>query len=332
MAADKSHGADWVSPSPKRNVALIGECLIELSGKPFGTLHQSFGGDSLNTALYLARLARDTCRVRYITALGTDQLSDGMVRRWGAEGIDTGFVLRDASRLPGVYLIQVDSQGERSFLYWRTESAARYLLQHPRFHEVAGKLAEFDLIYLSGVSLAILPPRDRATLIDILRQVASRGTTLAFDSNYRASLWTSADSARVAIRALLPAARLLFVTFDDENRLWGDVTPQNTVARLRAAEVPLAIIKLGASGCLCSHSTSVVKIPAARVDAVVDTTAAGDAFNAAFIAAWLKDRSLEQCCRIGTTLAAEVIQYQGAIIPAAATPSLDELYEKAFNG
>src|SRR5207244_796540 len=108
----------------------IGERLIELNGTPFGALHQTFGGDSLNTALYLARLAHHRVEVKYITAVGTDILSDGMVQRWQAEGIDTSRVLRDPARLPGLYLIEKNENGERTFLYWRNESAARYLLRH----------------------------------------------------------------------------------------------------------------------------------------------------------------------------------------------------------
>src|SRR5688572_29070914 len=123
--------------SSTKRVAMLGECLIELNGAPFGTLHQTFGGDSLNTALYLARLTHPMIDVHYVTAVGIDGLSEGMRQRWQAEGINTGLVLRDATRLPGLYWIQVDASGERSFLYWRHESAARYLLRHPEFKHVA---------------------------------------------------------------------------------------------------------------------------------------------------------------------------------------------------
>ena len=130
-----------------KRIALIGECLIELNGAPFEAQHQTFGGDSLNTALYLARLARPTADVRYITAVGQDALSNGMVQRWQVEGIDASWVLRDPARLPGIYLIQVDDRGERSFLYWREQSAARHLLQLPGFGAVAEQLAAVDLVF-----------------------------------------------------------------------------------------------------------------------------------------------------------------------------------------
>jgi 2-dehydro-3-deoxygluconokinase len=309
----------------KKRVALIGECLIELNGTPFGALHQTFGGDSLNTALYLARLTRPTIDISYVTVVGTDVLSDGMVLRWQAEGIDTALTLRDPARLPGLYLIQVDAAGERTFLYWRRESAARGLLQHPGYAHVAAELAKADLIYLSGISLAILPDEDRSKLIDQLRGLAAEGTAVVFDTNYRPALWPSADSARAASTAIFSATRLLFVTYDDEQRLWGDSSPEATLIRLHAAQAASVVIKLGAAGCLFSDGATVMKIVAAPVATVTDTTAAGDAFNAGFLAAWLKGHGPEDCCRAANALAGVVIQHRGAIIPAGATPLFAQL-------
>jgi 2-dehydro-3-deoxygluconokinase len=308
-----------------KRVALIGECLIELNGSPPGNLRLSYGGDSLNTALYLARLARNTISVKYVSVMGTDSLTDAIMASWQTEGIDTSLVVRDSTRLPGLYLIQIAECGERSFHYWRAESAARYLLQHPAFDRLAAELAEVDLIYLSGISLAILPAEDRNRMLDLLIRLAGRGVPIALDSNYRASLWVSADSARAALTALMPATRLMFATFEDEKSLWGDETPEVTRVRLHAAKVPIVAIKLGAAGCLYSNGVEVTKVAASPVAAVVDTTAAGGAFNAGFLAGWLADRSPQECCRAGNALAGAVIQHFGAIIPAAATPSLSEL-------
>jgi 2-dehydro-3-deoxygluconokinase len=287
-------------------------------------LRLAYGGDSLNTALYLARLTGGAIDVKYVTAMGTDTLSEAMMSSWRAEGIDTSLILRDSTRLPGLYLIQVAEGGERSFLYWRSESAARYLLRHAAFDRVAVELAEADLIYVSGISLAILPAEDRTRMLELLVRLAGRGIPIALDSNYRASLWPSADLARSALTTLMPSTRLMFATFDDEKCLWGDDTPEMTRRRLHAAKVPMVAIKLGAAGCLYSDGMAAAKVPAAPI-AAVDTTAAGDAFNAGFLAGWLADRTPEECCRAGNTLAGAVIQHHGAIIPAAAAPSLSEL-------
>jgi 2-dehydro-3-deoxygluconokinase len=312
----------------RKRVALIGECLIELNGPLFGALRQTFGGDTVNTALYLARVTERSVDVKFVSAVGTDILSNEMVSRWEIEGIDTAFVLRDDSRTSGLYWIQLDACGERSFMYWRGESAARFLLQHPDFDAVAARLAEADLIYLSAISLSILPAEDRSKLLDLLLRLASQGVPLAFDSNYRATLWRSPEAARAAVAALAPATRLMFVTFDDERELWGDSTPAVTLARLHAAGASRVVIKLGAAGCVYSDGKGPVSVPASPVATVIDTTAAGDAFNAGFLAAWLIERGPEECCRVGNGLAGEVIQHLGAIIPATATPSLSTLFAR----
>jgi 2-dehydro-3-deoxygluconokinase len=308
-----------------KRIALLGECLIELNGTPFGTLHQTFGGDSLNTALYLARLIRETVQINYVSAVGTDTLSGGMLQRWATEGIATDMVLRDPVRLPGMYLIQVDATGERTFLYWREQSAARYLLQHPEFTHVAAQLTNVDMILVTGISLAILPPEDRTKLIQLLTRLAASGVTVAFDTNYRARLWSSANEARAAANSLLPAAHLVFATLDDEQQLWGDVTPQDTVARLHAAQAKFVVVKVGADGCLFSDGKSLSKVPTSPAHNVVDTTAAGDSFNAGFLAGWLAGHEPYACCHAGNALAGVVIQHRGAIMPMSATPSLIEL-------
>ena len=311
-----------------KRIALLGECLIELNGDPFGPMQQTFGGDTLNTAVYLARLMSGTVQVQYLTALGTDALSEGMLRRWRAEGIDTSVVLRDPTRLPGLYLIQLDERGERNFLYWRRESAARYLLRHGEFARVAAALAESEIIYVTGISLAILPPDDRARLVALLTQLAARGKKLVLDSNYRAALWSSARAARSTLKALLPSACLLLTTFDDEQNIWRADTVEAARERLHAAGAAAVVIKRGSAGCLYSDRTATFAVAATPVIDVVDTTAAGDAFNAAFLAGWLTGHDARESCRLGNTLAGIVIQHRGAIIPAASTPAWPQLLER----
>jgi 2-dehydro-3-deoxygluconokinase len=312
----------------KHRIAVLGECLIELSGTPFGAMHQTFGGDTLNTAVYLTRLARGQVEVRYLSAMGTDALSETMVKRWQDEGIDTSAVLRDPTRLPGLYLIQIDQHGERTFLYWRSASAARFLLRHPDFERVVAALIESDVIYLTGITLAILSTEDRAKLIALLVQLAVNGKDLVFDSNYRANLWSSVEAARSSTASLLPSIRLLLTTFEDEQQLWGDDTPDAARSRLHAVGVRTAVIKLGAAGCLYSSGTDALKFPVPLVARIVDTTAAGDAFNAAFLAGWLTGRDPQECCHLGNALAGVVIQHCGAIIPADMMPTLSEFLQR----
>ncbi|OLQ86603.1 ketodeoxygluconokinase [Vibrio ponticus] len=308
-----------------KRIALLGECMIELNGAPFGAMVQTYGGDSLNTAVYLARCTKGQVGVEYVSALGTDAISDGMISRWQEEGVGTELVLRDGSRQPGLYLIQLDEQGERTFLYWRNQSAARYMMQHTDFAKVEAELANVDMVYLSGISLAILPAEDRVRLVEMLAKLSQQGVEIAFDSNYRPALWLNADEARECYRQVLEITDLALVTNDDEQNLWGDSDEEQTLVRLQAAGVKKAVVKMGAQG---NHYNDFVAgtrqtIPTTPVETVVDTTSAGDSFNAGFLAGYLQGKDAEQCSRQGHQLAGIVIQHKGAIIPKQATDAID---------
>src|SRR5258705_11010698 len=97
-------------------VACIGECMVELKQADGGLFSRGYGGDTLNTAGYLARLG---VGADYITALGDDALSDEMIARWAAEGDGTKRVVRLPGKLPGLYMIHADDQGERGVLHCR---------------------------------------------------------------------------------------------------------------------------------------------------------------------------------------------------------------------
>ncbi|MFZ7135282.1 sugar kinase [Avibacterium avium] len=307
-----------------KKIAIIGECMIELNGEPFGNMWQTYGGDTLNTATYLSRVSSPKdIEVHYISAMGADKLSQQMIQHWQQDHINTDNVLIDPHRQAGLYLIQLDKFGERTFLYWRSESAARYLLQHPDYSQVQQQLSEMDMIYLSGISLAILPDADRYALIAQLKQLASQGVKIAFDSNYRPKLWESVEKTQEIYTALLPFIDLALVTFDDEQALWGDSETAQSVQRLKDFGVKNIVLKQGKDGALfCDAQGNEQHIATTPVANVVDTTSAGDAFNAGFLNGYLREKSPQQCCQQGNQVAGIVIQHKGAIIDKNATAHL----------
>src|SRR5262245_50700170 len=176
-------------------VASVGECMIELSQAGDGLLRRSWGGDTLNTAVYLARLG---VTVDYVTALGDDPLSDEMVAAWKAEGVGTARVVRVPGRLPGLYLISTDAAGQRRFDYWRDSAPARLLFDLPETDETVAALARYNLVYVSGISLALYGDSGRARLFEALDAARARGGRVAFDTNFRSRLWLDHALARVA--------------------------------------------------------------------------------------------------------------------------------------
>jgi 2-dehydro-3-deoxygluconokinase len=298
-------------------VASIGECMIELRHRSASALDLAYGGDTLNTAVYLARLTKKRdVRVDYVTALGDDAYSAAMLAMWRDENFGTELVVRLPGRLPGLYTIRTDARGERSFTYWRSASAARDMLRGARAEEVAAALAGYDLLYLSGITLSILDPPQRAALVAIADRVRAHGGRVAFDSNYRPVGWPSAEAARVAFEEMLGRVDIALPTLDDEQALFGVKDAPECAERLRQHGVAEIAIKLGEAGCSLSSAQFTGKLPAEPVDEVVDSTAAGDSFNAGYLAARLLGAAPRDAAQLGNRLAARVIAHPGAIIPA----------------
>lgn len=300
-----------------KKIAFLGECMIELNGEPFGAMQQVYGGDTLNTATYLARISHlSQSHIYYVTALGTDKISQSMQNYWQKDGINTDLVLNDPHHQPGLYLIQLDHTGERTFLYWRNQSAARYLLQHPHYDEVLSQLEKMDYLFLSGISVAILPESDRHKLISQLTMLKQKGVKIIFDSNYRPKLWGEFSEAQVYYQKLYALTDIALVTFDDEKALWQDSTPKQTLLRLAEFGIKTIVLKQGKEGVILKDTSyPALTIPAITVKNVIDTTSAGDAFNAGFLQGYLQNKSLKICCEQGNLLASIVIQHRGAIIP-----------------
>lgn len=302
---------------PGARIACIGECMIELSQLDLenGSARIGFAGDTLNTAAYLARLG---ARVSYVTNLGVDAFSAKMRERFIAERIDCALIGRHDTRLPGLYSIEIDAAGERSFRYWRDSSAARTL-----FSGVGASLndlAAFDVIYLSGITLAILPPDIRASLIAALGQYRARGTTVVFDTNYRPRLWPDEEAARAAFDAMWRVTRIGLPSFDDEALLYPGTHPKEVVSRISALGVTEVALKNGVRGPMVGDQGGVAQMDFPAAARVVDTSGAGDSFNAGYLWARLGGASPDKAARAGHDLATLVIAHHGALIARTAMP------------
>jgi 2-dehydro-3-deoxygluconokinase len=306
-------------------VASIGECMIEFSAAGGGLFARGFGGDTLNTALYLSRLGIATS---YVTALGDDSLSEAMLAAWHAEGIATDEVMRLPGRVAGLYMIERDARGERSFLYWRDRAPAREFFDRAD-DATLERLSRFDWLYFSGVSLSLYGESGRARLRELLDAIRRNGGKVAFDGNYRLRGWRDAATARRAFNDILPLVDLALPTLEDEQALFGDADAASCIARLRAAGIKEIVVKRGGHGCLIFAGGDCVEVPPVRIMQPVDTTAAGDSFNAGYLAARLSGASPAEAARAGHRLAGVVIMSPGAVIPRDAMPT--DIFERGIS-
>jgi 2-dehydro-3-deoxygluconokinase len=297
-------------------VACIGECMIELKQASGGLYARGYGGDTLNTAVYLARLGVE---VDYITALGDDPMSDEMLAGWASEGVGTSQVSRLPGKLPGIYLIETDGKGERRFFHWRENSAARSLMDLPQTGEILDSLAGYDLVYLSAITLSLYSGNGRERLIAALNRARGRGTRIAFDTNFRARGWPDLDVARAVFGDAFEAADIVLASTEDLAPLYPQENNDGLMALISSPE---AVLKLAQPASLLRFEGAVREIRANPVtDPVVDTTAAGDSFAAAYIAARLAGADPIEAARMGHRLAGVVVCHPGAIIPRAAMPA-----------
>jgi 2-dehydro-3-deoxygluconokinase len=300
-------------------VACIGECMIELSPAGERTLQLAYAGDVCNTAVALTRLARGSEHVvQFVTRLGDERHSDAMLADWRAEGIDTALVDRLPGRAPGLYLIELDERGERSFSYYRSESPARDLLDDDA-HAAALRagLEGAGWVFLSAVTLSLLSASAQERLLAMLDHLRSNGTRVALDTNYRPRGWPDPGVARRRIADALARCDLALPTLDDERILFGDADVEASLDRLTGLGVPEVAIKLGAEGACVAWAGRVEHVPARAGVEIVDSTGAGDAFDAAYLHARLADQDPPAAAAAGNALAAATLGHRGAIARAS---------------
>lgn len=297
-------------------VACIGECMVELREEADGRFARGFGGDTLNTAIYLARLGMP---VDYVTALGDDPWSLEMEAAWAAEGVGTDLVLHCAGAMPGLYVIQTDAGGERRFLYWRDSAAARRLFSLPETPAISEALSQRHLVYYSGISLSLYGAAGRARLFEALAAARAAGTRIAFDTNFRPRGWPDRAEAREAYAQAFDSADLVFASVEDLDMLYGAEWSAMLAARTARAELVLKQPDLACRLRLPDGTEALV--PTLPVTRVVDTTAAGDSFAAGYIAARLRGVTAEEAALAAHRLAGTVVCYPGAIIPRASMPA-----------
>lgn len=297
------------------SIVCVGEAMVELSLSDLApdTADVGIAGDTFNTAVYLKRAASDL-RVAYATKLGQDKLSDRILAAMSAEGLDTDLIQRDAERRPGLYAITTDDKGERSFTYWRETSAARHMFAPPGLKRP--DLGAFDMLYLSAITLAILPDGDRRTLLNWLAEYRRGGGRVAFDSNYRPALWDNLLTARSAVEAAWRQTDIALPSVDDEMMLFADPGEDAVVARLQSWGVRSGALKRGSLGPRALDGTEATGF--ASAPQVVDSTAAGDSFNGGYLAGRLAGAPEVDCLHAGHALASRVIGHRGAILPRPA--------------
>lgn len=302
-------------PPADARILSVGECMVELARGADGNFQMAYGGDTFNTAVYMARLGADTA---YLTALGDDPYSGGILKTAAREGIDTSLIGIRPGRMPGLYLIETEG-GERSFWYWRERSPARELFDDEAAEAPLKAIGWAGAIYFSGVTLSLYSDQGLDRFAEALAAARRKGALVVMDSNFRPRGWgNDRGRARDVFGRFWALTDIALPTFDDEAMLWDDATSDATLARLADFGVQEIALKLGERGAITASAGQVETVPCPQPIVPIDTTAAGDAFNAAYVRARLNGLMPSPAAEAGHRLAGLVIQHRGAVIPHAA--------------
>lgn len=308
-----------------KQIAVIGECMVELGlSNQSDTARLGFGGDTLNTAIYLSRCLPDGfAQTSYVTALGDDPFAQDMLVAWRQENLDTSNVRLVSGKTTGLYAISLDETGERSFYYWRESSPARDVLSGKAGLALCDVLSKLDGLYFTGITLAILREEGRDRLLSLAEEFRANGKLVAYDPNHRPQLWADSDASAINRRAFA-AASLALPSRDEVATLLG--VPEETCLDVLPKVCTGEIVLRRGGPCVDvfnGKSWRAASLP--HAPSVVDTTAAGDSFNGAYLAFRLAGFDPMTAVQRAHAVALAVISSRGAIIQANRMP----IYEMA---
>jgi 2-dehydro-3-deoxygluconokinase len=303
-----------MSESAKRAIC-VGEAIVELARGADGRFALASSGDTFNTAIYLARAGQPTA---FASALGDDAFSDAIVSLAAAEGISTDLILRAPGRLPAIALVDADIKGERRTHYWREAAPAGELFELPQWSRIAESLTAARLVYFSGITLSLYSNAGLGRFLAAVELARGSGAKIAFDGNFRPRAWRGdLTRARTVFAEALKRVDIALPAYDDEAVLWGDPSPEATIERLQAFGVNEIVVKNGPNSALVASAGERDAVPVPDIVVPVDPTAAGDGFNAGYLAARLSGRAPADAATAAHKLAGQVIRHRGAIVPRA---------------
>ena len=298
--------------------------MIELNGDISSLENNSsnikinFGGDTYNSAVYFSRLTNDKTNTFYSTALGKDNFSKKMISRFKNENIKCDYIRTDGENPPGLYSIEINEKGERSFSYWRDQSPSKYIFLGSKGKKLVKDINNADVFYYTGISAGILDEKQRKDLI----KIGSTATICGFDFNYRSQLHYNKKVSQLLFNEINNRVDIHFVSFDDAKELFEIKNPLE-IFEIINEKKNLILIRYKNS-IIFKNKQQEIKTVTVPHGEVVDTTAAGDAFNGSFLAIMNNNKNVpvEENILISHSVTREVIKHRGAIISKNKMPKI----------
>ena len=297
------------SSTKEIDILCVGEVLIDFIGHQEGALindtrdyHRYVGGSPSNVAMNAARLG---LHAALVATVGEDGFGDYILNKLRAANVNVDFI-RKIQDTPTTVIFVSRTVDTPDFLPFR------YADCHIAENQITVcTLEKTNIFHTSCFALSKEPAQ--ATILKMAEEAFNLGCTLSIDLNYANKLWESQERALQVIKAYCKFNPLVKISEDDMQRLFGQSLSHDEIFNFFHSEgVGTVCLTLGSEGVkLSQNGQGIINLPALKVNKIQDATGAGDAFWSGFLFAYLNEKPLEQCLKVGLNLAALKLQYVG---------------------
>ena len=293
-------------------VVTLGEPMALISPDEALTLDQAttltlgIAGAESNVAILLRRFGHS---IRFISRVGNDPFGQRIRATLAQEGIDTTGIRIDDTAPTGVFFREWLPDGQRRVFYYRTGSAASRLTPDDLHPDV---FSGTRLLHITGITPA-LSSTCAATVERAIDLAHAAGAFVSFDPNYRPTLWTPAK-ARNALLPLIQKADILLMGHEDSQAIFGVDHEERVILTYINRGCKIVVLKQAERGACAWDGKIRVSVPAEHIEAPIDPVGAGDAFDAGFLASWLRGGTLEEALFQGNRVGAATVMTVGDYI------------------
>ena len=294
----------------KINVCSIGEAMIEISNIKNSLYNQSFAGDTLNFCNYLDKKKLNAF---FLSAIGKSEINQSLLDFVKSKNISTKYIKQINQFEIGLYLIKNKDNGEKQFFYWRDESAAKQYFNNIDFLNLYKELKNFDYIYFSGITLSIIHISKLNNFIKLLKLLKSKKIKIVFDFNIRPSRWNK-KNLNIFLDSVLKFVDICFLSGEDMNYWKNKNNIKSYEQIVRKYKLKHSIFRKNAKFTYVFLNKTRYVFKNKLLKTVVDTSGAGDGFNAAYLSNFIVNNDPVLALKAGSSLGSKIVMKKGAIV------------------
>ena len=294
----------------KINVCSIGEAMIEISNIKNSFYNQSFAGDTLNFCNYLDKKKLNAF---FLSAIGKSEINQSLLDFVKSKKISTKYIKQINQFEVGLYLIKNKNNGEKQFFYWRDESAAKQYFNNIDFINLYKELKNFDYIYFSGITLSIIHISKLNNFIKLLKLLKSKKIKIVFDFNIRPTRWNKKNLNNF-FDSVLKFVDICFISGEDMS-YWKNKNGIKSYEQIvRKYKIKHSIFRKNAKFTYVFLNKTRYVFKNKLLKTVVDTSGAGDGFNAAYLSNFIVNNDPVLALKAGSSLGSKIVMKKGAIV------------------